>query len=126
VASDDVGSLEDQQTIPVITEQLELILDIQSEERWVDVSYRILEEVRKRLRLLVPLIERGKKGVIYSDFQDEIGSGTVVDVPGTGGAVGFNQAADAAAPLNGPTGLIPLNASGKRPTGGQGAANACK
>ena len=88
VASDDVGSLEDQQTIPVIAAQLELILDIQSEEWWVDVSYPMLEEVRKRLRLLVPLIERAKKGVIYSDFQDEIGAGTVVDVPGTGGAVG--------------------------------------
>ena len=67
--------LEDQQTIPVIAQQLELILDIQSEEWWVDVSYPMLEEVRKRLRLLVPLIERAKKGVVYGDFEDEIGSG---------------------------------------------------
>lgn len=47
------------------------------------------------------------------------------DNPNSGAAVGFDQAADAAAPLNGPTGLIPLNASGQRPTGGQGADNAC-
>ena len=31
----------------------------------------MLEEVRKKLRLLVPLIERSKKGVIYSDFGDD-------------------------------------------------------
>ena len=32
-----------------------------------------------------------------------------------GANVGFDQAADQAAPLNGPTGIIPLNASGKLP-----------
>ena len=47
------------------------------------------------------------------------------DNPNSGAMVGFNQAADAAAPLNGPIGLIPLNASGNLPTGGQGADNAC-
>ena len=47
------------------------------------------------------------------------------DNPNSGAVVGFDKAADAAAPLNGPTGLIPLNASNKRPTGGQGADNAC-
>ena len=47
------------------------------------------------------------------------------DNANAGANVGFVQAADAAAPLNGPTGLIPLNASGKLPTGGQGAENAC-
>jgi type I restriction enzyme R subunit len=85
------GALEDQQSIPVIQEQLALIQDIQADEWWVDVSYPMLEEVRKRLRLLVPLIERSKKGVVYSDFQDEIGKGTVVDLPGTGGAVGSTE-----------------------------------
>lgn len=48
------------------------------------------------------------------------------DNANSGATVGFVRAADAAAPLNGPTGLIPLNASGHRPSGGQGAANACK
>jgi hypothetical protein len=43
-----------------------------------------------------------------------------------GADVGFVQANDAAAPLNGPTGVIVVNASGKLPTGGQGADNACK
>jgi type I restriction enzyme R subunit len=81
-------ALEDQQTIPVIAAQLELIQDIQADEWWVNVSYPMLEEVRKKLRLLVPLIERSKKGVIYSDFGDEMGEGVEVELPGTGGAVG--------------------------------------
>lgn len=42
-----------------------------------------------------------------------------------GANVGFTQAADAAAPLNGPTLIIPLNASEKLPSGGQGADHAC-
>lgn len=60
------GLLEDQQTIPLVAAQLELILDVQTDEWWTDVSYGILEEVRKRLRQLVPLIERAKKGLIYT------------------------------------------------------------
>ena len=59
-----------------------------ADEWWVNVSYPMLEEVRKKLRLLVPLIERSKKGVIYSDFGDEIGEATEIELPGTGGAVG--------------------------------------
>lgn len=85
------SALEDQQTIPVIAEQLELIQEIQADEWWVNVSYPMLEEVRKKLRLLVPLIERSKKGVIYSDFTDEIGPATTIELPGTGGAIGSSE-----------------------------------
>ena len=48
------------------------------------------------------------------------------DNPNSGATVGFVQANDNAAPLQGPTGIIAQNASGKLPTGGQGAENACK
>ena len=47
------------------------------------------------------------------------------DNPNSGAIVGFVKAADAAAPLNGPSPIIVVNASGKLPTGGQGAENAC-
>jgi type I restriction enzyme R subunit len=82
------SALEDQQTIPVIAAQLELIQDLQTDEWWTDVSYPMLEEVRKKLRSLVSLIVRSKKTPIYSDFTDERGEGTVIDLPGTGGAIG--------------------------------------
>lgn len=77
------SALEDQQTIPVIAEQLALIQDVQTDEWWIDVSYPMLEEVRKKLRLLVPRIERSKKAAIYSDFSDEIGKGEEIELPGT-------------------------------------------
>jgi hypothetical protein len=48
------------------------------------------------------------------------------DNPNSGATVGFVKGADAAAPLNGPSPVIVVNASGKLPSGGQGADNACK
>lgn len=41
-----------------------------------------------------------------------------------GALVGFVKAADAASPMTGGP-IIPENASGERPSGGQGIANAC-
>ncbi|MDP6717685.1 MAG: helicase-related protein, partial [Pirellulaceae bacterium] len=88
------GLLEEQQTIPVIAEQLELILELGSDEWWIDVNYSMLEEMRKRLRLLVPLIEKAKRGQIFTDFEDLMGEVTTIELPGTGGGVAnteFNQ-----------------------------------
>lgn len=82
------GLLEDKRTIPLVAEQLELILDVQTDEWWIDATYSMLEEVRKRLRLLVSLIERSRKDIVYSDFTDAIGEGTEIEMPGTGGLTG--------------------------------------
>lgn len=81
------AALEEQQAIPAIAEQLELIQDIQHDEWWVNVTYPMLEQVRKNLRLLVPLIERTKKTVVYTAFVDEQGVGVEIDLPGVGGLV---------------------------------------
>lgn len=80
------AALEDQQAIPAIAQQLELIQDIQHDEWWVNITYPMLEQVRKNLRLLVPLIERTKKNIVYTSFVDEQGIGVEVDLPGIGGA----------------------------------------
>lgn len=80
------AALEDQQAIPAIAQQLELIQDIQHDEWWVNITYPMLEQVRKNLRLLVPLIERTKKNIVYTSFVDEQGVGVEVDLPGIGGA----------------------------------------
>jgi type I restriction enzyme R subunit len=85
------GALEDLPTIPAIAAQLELIQDLQADEWWENVSYPMLEEVRRKLRGLVHLIERSKKGVIYSDFVDELGMSVEIDLPGAGGAVAGNE-----------------------------------
>ena len=81
------GLLEDQQTIPAIAAELELLQAMQHDEWWVDVTYSMLEQVRRRLRLLVPLIERTKKSIVYTNFNDQLGDGTEVELPGIGGSV---------------------------------------
>lgn len=78
------GALEDQHTIPVIAAHLELIQAIQDDQWWVDATYGMLEDVRRRLRGLVPLIERARKTIVYTDFVDEIGTAQPVALPGTG------------------------------------------
>ncbi len=86
------SALEDLGTsIPAVNAQMELILDIQTDEWWVDVSYPMLENARKRLRGLVQLIERIHKTPLYSDFTDSLGDSTEVELPGTGGAVGSSD-----------------------------------
>ena len=83
------SALEDLGTaIPVVSAQIKLILDIQTDEWWVDVSYPMLEDARRRLRGLVHLIERIRKTPLYSDFTDSLGDGTDVEIPGTGGTLG--------------------------------------
>lgn len=43
---------------------------------WPDVTVSMLENARKRLRDLVKLLERRKRKIVYSDFEDEIAAGT--------------------------------------------------
>ncbi len=77
--------LEAHQVIPVVAEQLEIILELKSEEWWTDINYSMLEEVRKKLRLLVPLIEKEQKKQIFTDFEDLIGESSIVEITGADG-----------------------------------------
>jgi type I restriction enzyme R subunit len=67
-------------TIPAILSQLNLIQDIQSIEFWQDINLVILEEVRKRLRNLMFALDKDKKEVVYTNFEDEVQG--VTDVTG--------------------------------------------
>ena len=59
-----------------------LIQEIQTDEWWQDVTVPMLETVRKRLRALVKLIEKQQRKPIYTDFEDEMGGETAVELPG--------------------------------------------
>ncbi len=50
-----------------------LIQEIQTDEWWRDVTPQMLEKARKRLRLLVKLIDEAQRKPIYTDFEDEMG-----------------------------------------------------
>jgi type I restriction enzyme R subunit len=74
--------LEEQGAIPMVRAHLSLIADIQTEEWWQDVTLAMLEDARKKLRSLVRLIEKSRRKLLYTDFADELGEATMVDLLG--------------------------------------------
>jgi len=84
------SALEDQESIPAIKAQIVLIQSVAGEEWWEDVTVAMLESVRRKLRALVKLIEKGKKNIVYTDFADEMGDQTIIELPGV--ATGMNLA----------------------------------
>jgi type I restriction enzyme, R subunit len=79
-----VSALESLANIPLVAAQLPLILEAQTDEYWQDVTPPILEQLRKRLRGLIGLIEKGKRTHIYTDFEDEIGPHSEIAIRGVG------------------------------------------
>ena len=75
------SALEEQEAVPAIQAEMVLIQAVAGEEWWNDVTLGMLENARKRLRLLVRLIEKSKKKVVYTDFIDELGTETTFDLP---------------------------------------------
>jgi len=73
------GLLEARHAIPMVAAELELIQDLGRDEWWQDVTAVMLEEVRRRLRSLVGLIETASREPLYSDFDDEILDITEID-----------------------------------------------
>lgn len=66
------GLLEEYPTIPAVHSELPLLADLQTDEWWEDVTLPMLENVRRRLRNLVQFIERQKRPILYTDFEDVI------------------------------------------------------
>lgn len=69
IASD----LEALANIPAVGQQLTLILEVQTDEFWQDVTPRMLEAIRVKLRDLIKLIEPAERKIVYTNFEDEIG-----------------------------------------------------
>jgi type I restriction enzyme R subunit len=74
------GLLEEKKNIPMIRAELPLILELQSDEWWQDTTISMFENVRKRLRSLVCLIEKKDRHVVYTDFEDEMGDDVEVEL----------------------------------------------
>lgn len=75
------SALEEQIAIPAIKAEMVLIQEVASEEWWMDVTVPMLETARKRLRALVKLIPKGQKNIVYTNFEDELGELTTVELP---------------------------------------------
>lgn len=75
------GLLEEKSAVPMIRERLALIGEIQTDGWWQDVTLPMLEHARRHLRALAPLVEKRHRKVIYTDFEDQLGPETKVDLP---------------------------------------------
>ncbi|MFM7732465.1 MAG: DEAD/DEAH box helicase family protein, partial [Cyanobium sp.] len=72
-------ALEEQHLNPIVAKELDLIQDLLKEEWWQDLSLAQLEEVRRRLRALVGMIEPKSQAPLYTNFTDELGERTELD-----------------------------------------------
>lgn len=65
----------------MVKQQLPLIQEVQTETWWSDVTPTIIESIRLKFRDLVKFIDRQQQTIVYTDFKDELGEVTEVDVP---------------------------------------------
>ena len=79
---DIAAALLGQTAIPSVKAQELLLDELAGDEWWVDVTLPMLELARRRVRALVRFVDKTKRAVVYSDFADELGEGTIVDLPG--------------------------------------------
>src|ERR1019366_4305467 len=74
--------LEELSNVPMVARELAFIQEIQGDDYWQDVTAPMLEILRRRLRALVKLIEVKRRPIVYTDFEDEIGAATEIEVRG--------------------------------------------
>lgn len=81
------SALEKLSNVPIVTREMPLILDIQTDGFWEDITPEILEDVRRRLRNLAELIQPKERKIVITDFEDELGEGTAITMPDIGTGV---------------------------------------
>src|SRR5882762_4094418 len=73
------AGLEEKRTIPAVHAQMALILDLQTDDYWQDITVPMLERVRRTLRDLIRFIDKdGQREKVYTDFEDELGAVTEI------------------------------------------------
>ncbi|WP_053619216.1 DEAD/DEAH box helicase family protein [Nocardiopsis sp. NRRL B-16309] len=65
---------------PVVAKHRELLADLATDAWWEDVTLPMLELMRRRVRGLVRLIPKTRRGIVYSDFEDELGELTETEL----------------------------------------------
>ena len=74
--------LEEYSNVPKVGAELAFIQEIQADEYWQDITLPMLEEIRRRIRDLVKLIEIKSRPLVFTDFEDEMGDGREVVIEG--------------------------------------------
>ena len=76
--------LEEKSAIPAVKAQLEYLARLQETDYWPDIGLVELEDMRLRLRGLMPLLDKRERKVVYTDFKDEVlgvREETVIEMP---------------------------------------------
>jgi type I restriction enzyme R subunit len=64
--------LEEKAAIPAVAAQLAYLASVQESGFWEGMELRQLEDLRLRLRGLVPFLDKKERKIVYTDFQDEV------------------------------------------------------
>ena len=80
------AGLQSKEAIPLVAAQMPLILDVQTDEYWQDITVPMLEVLRRRLRGLVQFVDKHSRTPVYVDFEDEMGPAMPVILPGLAAA----------------------------------------
>ena len=64
--------LEEKSTIPAVQAQLAYLVSVQESAFWEGIALNGLEELRLRLRGLMPFLDKKTRTIVYTDFHDEI------------------------------------------------------
>jgi len=78
-------------SIPAVREQMLLIEAVAGEDWWQDVTVPMLEQARRKLRILIKLMEKTRRKVVYTDFEDELGESVEITLPIGGSAGDFER-----------------------------------
>ena len=64
--------LEEKSTIPAVKTQLGYLAAVQETDFWEGIGLSGLEDLRLRLRGMVPFLDKKKRKIVYTNFQDEV------------------------------------------------------
>ena len=64
--------LEEKSAIPAVAAQLAYVASVQESAFWEGIALDGLEELRMRLRGLVPFLDKTTRTIVYTDFRDEV------------------------------------------------------
>jgi len=64
--------LEEKTTIPAVKAQLAYLAELQEPAFWEGINLEQLEDMRLRLRGLMPFLDRKHRKIVYTDFQDQV------------------------------------------------------
>ena len=64
--------LEEKSTIPAVKTQLGYLAAVQETDFWEGIALGGLEDLRLRLRGIVPFLDKKERKIVYTDFQDEV------------------------------------------------------